>query len=311
MKKKSSRRRIDVNVDELDRIIDTAMREPLNEADGRTLRAAVHAMAERLVGRRNTEKTSAVLEPKTPAAATPPEPEKPSRAGHGRNGADAFTGAEKVPVAHSTLHSGSSCPACGEGKVYRQKEPATLVRIIGHAPLEATVFEMERLRCNVCGEVFTASVPQSAGEEKFDATAVAMIALLKYGTGLPFHRMERLEAQLGMPLPAATQWELMEQAAQVIKPLLNELIRQAAQGSIIHNDDTSMRVLKLVRNIDDGRSGVFTSGIVSICAGGWKIALFFTGWKHAGENLADVLKARAAELEAPIQMCSGGPLAHQ
>ena len=62
MKKKSSRRRIDVNVDELDRIIDAAMRAPLNETDGRTLKTAVHAMAERLVRHRNTEKTSVVLE---------------------------------------------------------------------------------------------------------------------------------------------------------------------------------------------------------------------------------------------------------
>jgi transposase len=303
MKKKTSRRRIDVNVDELDRIIDAGMRAPLNEADGRTLKTAVHAMAERLVRRRNTEKTSAVLEPKAPPAAVDTsEPEKPAPAGHGRNGADAFTGADRIAVAHATLHSGDSCPGCGEGRVYRQREPATLVRIVGQAPLKATVFEMERLRCNACGEVFTASQPQSAGAEKFDPTAVAMIALLKYGTGMPFNRMERLEGQLGMPLPAATQWELMEAAAKLLKRILVEFIRQAAQGSVMHNDDTGMRVLKLVRNTDDERTGVFTSGIVSI-SGGWKIALYFTGWKHAGENLADVLKQRAAELKAPIRMC--------
>ncbi|MGB6392330.1 MAG: hypothetical protein WBF14_08190 [Candidatus Acidiferrales bacterium] len=69
MKKKMSRRRIDVNVDELDRIIEAAMQAPLNETDGRTLKTAVHAMAERLVRRRNTEKTNAVLEPKAPPAA--------------------------------------------------------------------------------------------------------------------------------------------------------------------------------------------------------------------------------------------------
>ena len=245
MKKKASRRRIDVNVDELDRIIEAAMQAPLNEADGRTLKTAVHAMAERLVQRRNTEKTSAVLEPKAPPAAVDtPEPEKPAPAGHGRNGADAFTGADRIAVAHATLHSGDSCPGCGEGRVYRQREPATLIRIVGQAPLKATVFEMERLRCNACGEVFTASQPQSAGAEKFDPTAVAMIALLKYGTGMPFNRMERLEGQLGMPLPAATQWELMEAAAKQIKRILGEFIRQAAQGSVMHNDDTGMRVLK-------------------------------------------------------------------
>src|SRR5580700_10973521 len=115
MKKKASRRRIDVNVDELDRIIEAAMRAPLNEADGRTLKTAVHVMAERLVRRRNTEKTSAVLEPKAPPATVDtPEPEKPAPAGHGRNGADTFTGADRIAIAHATLLPGDSCPGCGE-----------------------------------------------------------------------------------------------------------------------------------------------------------------------------------------------------
>src|SRR4030095_4052232 len=103
------------------------------------------------------------------------------------------------------------------------------------------------------------------------------------------------------PLPAATQWELMEPAAGSLEPILDELIRQAAQGSVVHNDDTGMRILKLVRNTDDGRTGTFTSGIVSIWRE-WRIALYFTGWKHAGENLADVLAPRAGELEAPLQL---------
>ena len=177
-----------------------------------------------------------------------------------------------------------------------------LIRIVGQAPLKATVFEMERLRCNGCCQVFTAAEPAGVGAAKYDMTAVAMIALLKYGTGMPFNRMERLETQLGIPLPAATQWELMEPAAGSLEPILDELIRQAAQGSVVHNDDTGMRVLKLVRNTNDGRTGTFTSGIVSIWRE-WRIALYFTGWKHAGENLAEVLTQRAAERDAPIQMC--------
>ena len=70
----------------------------------------------------------------------------------------------------------------------------------------------------------------------------------------------------------------------------------------MHNDDTSMRVLRLKRDPKDERTGVFTSGIVSI-GQGRKIALYFTGSRHAGENLADVLKQRSAELPGPIQMC--------
>src|SRR5216683_2041933 len=235
-----TRKRVDVNLDELDQIIDRSTRAPLSELEGQKLRTA--------------------------------------------------------------LHAGDKCPECLRGKVYRQKEPATLVRFVGYAPLEATVFEMERLRCNACGEVFTADEPETAGPAKYDETAVAMIALLKYGTGVPFKRLERLQEHLGMPLPATTQWDLMAAAAQRIRLVLEELIRQAAQGSVMHNDDTSMRILRLTREPGDKRTGTFTSGIVSI-VGAWTIALFFTGWKHAGENIAEVLKQRQRELPAPIQMC--------
>jgi transposase len=103
-------------------------------------------------------------------------------------------------------------------------------------------------------------------------------------------------------LPTTTQWDLMAAAAQLLQPVLQELIRQAAQGRVLHNDDTSMRILYLAREPGDKRTGIFTSGIVSL-VGPWRIALFFTGPKHAGENIADVLKQRASELPAPIQMC--------
>jgi len=304
MKAQSSRRRVEVNLDELDEIIDRGRRTPLSEAESQKLKTALHAMADRLIRKRSTEKTSAVLD--KPAAAAPAQEERntgeSAPAGHGRNSAAAFTGANRVLIAHATLHSGDTCPECREGRVYRQREPATRIRILGQAPLETTVFEMERLRCNGCGQVFTADAPESAGPAKYDGTAVAMIAVLKYGTGVPFKRLERLEAQLGMPLPAATQWELMEAAAKLLRPVLDELIRQAAQGSVMHNDDTGMRILQLTREPGDKRTGTFTSGIVSM-VGAWRIALFFTGAKHAGENIAEVLKQRAGELPAPIQMC--------
>jgi len=87
-----------------------------------------------------------------------------------------------------------------------------------------------------------------------------------------------------------------------VKPAVEELIRQAAQGGLVHNDDTRMRVLQLARPLDDERTGVFTSGIVSV-GEGRRIALFFTGRQHAGENLGQVLQQRAESLPAPVQMC--------
>ncbi|MFW6152060.1 MAG: IS66 family transposase [Verrucomicrobiota bacterium] len=52
----------------------------------------------------------------------------------------------------------------------------------------------------------------------------------------------------------------------------------------------------------DQRKGVFTSGIVSV-VDDHRIALFFTGHSHAGENLAELLKQRHADRQRPIQMC--------
>src|SRR5260370_9969757 len=53
------RRRVDVNLEELDQIIDRSQRAPLSESEGEKLKTALHAMAERLQ-KRSTEKTSAV-----------------------------------------------------------------------------------------------------------------------------------------------------------------------------------------------------------------------------------------------------------
>jgi hypothetical protein len=241
-----------------------------------------------------TEKAETVL--KLPPKSRQPK-DKPG--GHGRNGASVYAGS-KVAVSHSSLHSGDICPGCEKGKVY-PSTPGVAVRITGNAPLDACVWEQEKLRCNLCGEVFTAQLPDGAGNTKYDETAGAMIALLKYGCGLPFNRLEGLQDSLGVPIPASTQWDTVEKTADRIYPIHNELIRQAAQGEIIHNDDTTMKILSSV-NEKEGRTGTFTTGMLSV-TDQRKIALFFTGHKHAGENLTDLLRQRHQDRGPPIQMC--------
>ncbi len=247
-------------------------------------------------------------------APTDSSPSEPKRKGHGRNPASAYTGAERVSVPHESLHDKETCPQCRRGKVYVLPPPAQLVRVRGMAPLLATIYELERLRCNACGEVFTAQSPDGVGSEKYDETASSMIALLKYGSGLPWNRLERLQQGFGIPLPASTQWEVVRDAARRYDAVYAELIQQAADGQVIYNDDTTMKVLELedpVRREEldtdgdfEGRTGVFTSGIVAT-KDQHQIALFFTGQKHAGENLTVLLAQRNAELAAPIQMCDG------
>ncbi|MBE3100587.1 MAG: IS66 family transposase [Planctomycetes bacterium] len=324
-------------MDDLERLAERARQAPLSDDDYATLKAALHTLGyvaqlvedksvtitrlRQILFGASTEKTRDVLARagaptgEAPAAEADASTGHPrSAAGHGRQKADAYVGATRVDVAHPLVHHGDRCPGCAKGKVYVQRDPGVLVRLVGQAPLAATVYQLEKLRCNLCGEVYTADPPPGVGPEKYDATSTSMVALLKYGVGVPFHRLERLQAHVQIPLPASTQWDMVAETAAVLQPALDELTRQAAQGEVIHNDDTTMTVLSLApeaRALDadpepDGvpreRTGVFTSGILSQYHG-QRLALFFTGRRHAGENLARVLAERAADLGPPIQMC--------
>ena len=329
---------IEVNFEELNALAERARQGPLGEEDYEKLQAAIHALSyliERigeqhttisqlraLLVKPSTEKTSKVLEQAgleareknhPPPGGNANESKKP-KPGHGRHGAAAYGGAKRIKIAHASLKPGDRCPECLKGKVYGQKEPGLRIRVVGQAPIAATVYELERMRCNLCGEVFEAEAPEGVGEKKYEESAAAMIGLLRYGNGMPFHRLAGLEASLGIPLPASTEWEIVAEVAKLLRPAFEELIRQAAQGEVLYNDDTAMKILALPRaspppvKAEEGasgsreRTGQFTSGIVSTQQG-QRIALFFTGRKHAGENLAQVLAHRAAGLPPPIQMC--------
>jgi transposase len=337
-------KRVEVCMEDLESILERAKTTPLTDEECAKLREALETLMylTNLVGDKDTtisrlrkilfgastEKIRNILAKEAGKGekladgeeTTSPEnqPKEEKAKGHGRNGAASYTGAKRVQVAHSSLKPGQRCPKCEKGKLYRIKEPAVIIRITGQAPLQATVYEMERFRCNLCGEVFTAEVPQEVGPDKWDEAAASMMALLKYGTGMPFHRIEQLQKSMGIPIPASTQWEMVKGAAETIEPAWDELIRQAAQGDVLHNDDTTAVILETIRDRrkreqtqESGkehnppeRTGTFTTGIVSIVQER-KIALFFTGGQHAGENLRDVLLRRAAGLKPPIQMCDG------
>ena len=142
-----------------------------------------------------------------------------------------------------------------------------------------------------------------------------MIGLLKYGLGMPFNRSARLQRSMGIPLPPSTQWDLVRQLWQDATPVHHELIRQAAQADVLYVDDTAVRILeamepnaraKLFAEEPDlaRRSGLFTSGVVAVVEAR-QIALFYSGARHAGENMRELLRQRSEELSAPIQMSDG------
>ena len=175
-----------------------------------------------------------------------------TRKGHGRTPAAAYPDACQLSVLHESLRPGQRCPACERGNVYELTEPARLLRIVGQPPLAAVCWSCQRLRCSGCGMVFTAEPPDEAKGEKHDETAAAMIALLHYGVGNPFHRLENLQGNLSTLLASSTQWDVVKGRSEGLRPVYDELCRVAAQDSVIHNDDTYMRILAFMASA--GRS---------------------------------------------------------
>jgi hypothetical protein len=232
--------------------------------------------------------------------------------GHGRNGADAYIGAKHLDIDLPDLKSGDPCPKCIVGKVYGSP-PRIIVKVIGQAPLAATVCRLARVRCRLCDFTGTAPMPAGVSSSKYDHSCASMVAVLRYGSGMPHHRLDKLQASMHVPLPDSTQWDIVEKAAATgPRHAFEEMIRQAAQGEVLHNDDTTARILALTgerraKAVAAGKEmpstkAINTTGIVSL-VGETKVVLFLTGPAHAGTNLARVLTHRAAELRAPIQMC--------
>ena len=248
--KHPAREVLDVNLPELETLLERLRQESLDEESYQKLQSLLKAFRylvgqigeqdatisrlRALLMKPSTEKTSKVLEQAgikvPPQNPQPPRTKAAPKPGHGRNGAQAYRGAERIKIPHGSLKSGDHCPECLQGKVYPQKDPGLRIRVVGQAPIAATVYELERLRCNLCGEVYEAEAPPEVGEKKYDASAAAMIALLKYGSGVPWDRLERLEASLGIPLPASTQCEIVTEVAEGMRPAWEELIRQAVKA---------------------------------------------------------------------------------
>ncbi len=237
------------------------------------------------------------------------------RKGHGRLGADAYVGAKRLECRHEDLAPGDRCPLCGHGTLYRLP-PSRPIRIDGHAALSAIRYELERLRCSACGHVFRAQLPAEAGASKYNAPARAAIVMNRYFLGVPFYRLQAAQTLVGVPVPDATQWDQVEYVADCAYMVFEHLVYLAAQGQLIYQDDTPVRILSLMKEnaqaqaaqkqsppdaVLSERSGMQSTALV-VEVEGRTICLYFSGRHHAGENLQALLEQRQADLDKPLVM---------
>jgi hypothetical protein len=248
------------------------------------------------------------------AAETLPKATGGHRPGTGCLGADAYTGAERSECRHEELAPGQRCPVCGQGTLYTLP-PGVELRIDGHALLSAMRYAVEKLRCSACGQIFTAGLPDGVGEEKYSARARAVLAVSRYYLGLPLYRVEAYQAMLGVPVPDATQWDQIEQVGDCAYVVFAQMEQVAAQGELIFQDDTAVRIVSLMQEnlkrvsaaqapggaTPQERTGMHTTALV-VKVGEHTAILYYSSRRHAGENLQGLLDKREAGLDKPLAM---------
>jgi transposase len=246
-----------------------------------------------------------------PSHAPPPEASNTSdkqehskKPGHGRMPHTVYKDYEEIYLPVIGLQVGDLCPLKCGGKL-RPYDAGILIRIKGQNFARVIRYTLEKLRCDLCGTLFS-GITEDVGKEKYDASFKAILAILKYYVAVPFYRQEYFQKLLDFPLSDATQWDLIEQQAGYYYPVFNQLKLLAAHGTLLHHDDTTLKILEVIKQIKTGmaghRTGMYTTGMV-VKYGNHKIALFINGRQHSGENVSDILKQRDTTLPPIIQMC--------
>lgn len=225
--------------------------------------------------------------------------------GHGKMPHDVYSKSIKIKLELKQKVGDLCTHLCG-GKL-NQYKPGNIIRITGNPIATVYHYVVDKRRCNKCQAIITANIPpELIKQDKYDAYFKAQLVLLKYYVGVPFYRQENFQRLLNFPLSDATQWDLCEQVSGSCIPVFNVLKTLAANGELIHNDDTWLKILSVIKKIKDGsagkRSGMYTTSILSYYKD-YKIALFLNGRNHSGENMADILKLRSPAIEPVIQMC--------
>jgi transposase len=229
-------------------------------------------------------------------------------------GKAAYPDVVPTEILHTDLASGDKCPKCKKGRIYPIKM-GVFIKWLGQACLKPLIYLQQKLRCNACGWIFSAKMPQDVIASNGSESAAAMIAILKYGCAFPFFRMSKFQGWLKMPISPATLWNHLKAGLiEIVEVVWIHMRQLAAQGETIHNDDTVSKVLSLMEKTKQDaaiprglkpkkkpRKAISTTGILSKI-GNIRILLFFTGHANAGENLENLLKDRDKELKPPIQM---------
>ncbi len=184
------------------------------------------------------------------ASSTTTKKQKPTwdeTANHGRLNTEDYTGCDQIKIGFSEENP-AICPDCQPdnqpGPTYKDK-PREVVMLEASTVITGQRIVIDVERCAICNKRL---IPEEAKDlpqgRVYKPSCHAGLAVYHYYAGLPFKRIEMLQAANGIPLPDATQYDLIADFYEgSIQPVYAELIRLGMQSHQFDFDDSKQRIL--------------------------------------------------------------------
>lgn len=170
------------------------------------------------------------------------------RAGHGRRRLPATLPREKV--IHDLPEDQKPCPCCGTMRHVIGKQtheqldyvPAK-VKVIEHIRLTYACRQCEMNASPTGPQIVTADKPYQPIEKGLAAPGLlSHVIVSKYGDHTPLHRLEGILKRTGVQFARSTLCDWAAGCAEALSPLVDRMIRQVLASTVIHTDDTPVKV---------------------------------------------------------------------
>ncbi len=176
--------------------------------------------------------------------------------GHGRNAADDYVGAEKIKVPHPSLSPGDPCPQCETGTVYETGRPGVVVRLIGQSPVGAKVtthlqkLRLQSVRRGLHRHTRRGRRVQRPRLEPIVGADVQSTPQMP----APGHGRNGADDCDGRPRRSTCRTRRFRPVipARKCEPVFAELVQQAAQGDVVYNDDTTIKIIEVMWSTASG-----------------------------------------------------------
>ena len=163
-------------------------------------------------------------------------------AGHGRRPLPEHLPREQM--VYELSEDERRCPCCGDSRSEMGRESSEQLEFV---PASFKVIEHVRIKyaCKRCEEhvAIAAKAPQPIEKGLAGPGLLAHLIVSKYGDHTPLYRQEDIFMRYGVCIRRSTQCGWLAGAADLIQPLYDRMIQRTLESSIVHTDDTTVKML--------------------------------------------------------------------